>query len=308
MPGISILTAVHEPNPEYMLESLAAIQEGQPGVELEWVVYYDGSEKDYKSNIPFEVEVAPQTVLWHGNTAIHLGVAATRNLALLECYHPLVMNLDADDILQPGALAALAGALEEYPKAAFAFGRTLNLCPDGSLREWNGTLVQAENGGTEQPRMTYEPGLVPAGVVEAMWWKTGRHDVTLAATMWRKLNLLAQLYPALQTREDQLLLFRINKDYPGVFVPEPTILHYSEHPGQSTRQPEALRNDPLNQRLVAASLLANQALTGNFPRYEDCYVPDEIRGAPGEGISRWWLLGPEGYEEAHRQEDERKGN
>lgn len=51
-----------------------------------------------------------------------VGVAAARTIALRETRAPYVFPLDADDLLVPGALAAMADRLDEDPGAAACFG------------------------------------------------------------------------------------------------------------------------------------------------------------------------------------------
>ena len=50
------------------------------------------------------------------------GVANARNAGLARADTPLVLVLDADDRLAPGALAVLHSALDEHPRAGFAYG------------------------------------------------------------------------------------------------------------------------------------------------------------------------------------------
>jgi glycosyltransferase involved in cell wall biosynthesis len=51
------------------------------------------------------------------------GVARARNNGLFRAKTPLVMALDADDMLAPGALLALRAALDEHPEASYAYGQ-----------------------------------------------------------------------------------------------------------------------------------------------------------------------------------------
>jgi glycosyltransferase involved in cell wall biosynthesis len=52
----------------------------------------------------------------------NVGVAAARTIALRETRAPYVFPLDADDVLVPGALEAMANRLDEDPGAAACFG------------------------------------------------------------------------------------------------------------------------------------------------------------------------------------------
>ena len=52
----------------------------------------------------------------------HAGVGAARNRGIAECGSDMIVFLDADDRLRPGALAQLIGVLEQTPPACLAYG------------------------------------------------------------------------------------------------------------------------------------------------------------------------------------------
>jgi glycosyltransferase involved in cell wall biosynthesis/peptidoglycan/xylan/chitin deacetylase (PgdA/CDA1 family) len=54
----------------------------------------------------------------------NLGKSFSRNAGVAASKAPLVMFFDADDVLLPGALRTLAGAISRHPEAAVAYGRT----------------------------------------------------------------------------------------------------------------------------------------------------------------------------------------
>src|SRR4029079_1843524 len=59
------------------------------------------------------------------------GVAAARNRGFAASHGGLVIFLDADDKLLPGAIDAAAGALLAHPDCAMAYGRCVMMGPDG---------------------------------------------------------------------------------------------------------------------------------------------------------------------------------
>ena len=63
--------------------------------------------------LPDDVEVVRQE---------NRGASAARNAGMARADTPLVLALDADDRLAPGALGALRAALDAHPDAAFAYG------------------------------------------------------------------------------------------------------------------------------------------------------------------------------------------
>lgn len=71
------------------------------------------------------------------------GAGAARNRGLAEARHPLVLFLDADDLLRPSCLALLAAELERDPGLAGAHCGWARLAPDGSLA---GELEATEAG------------------------------------------------------------------------------------------------------------------------------------------------------------------
>lgn len=100
----------------YVGEALASIDEPEP-VE---VVVVDDASTD-----PGTLEALER--LQRGGTTVirsdeNLGVPAARDLALARTSAPYVFPLDADDMLVPGSLSAMADRLDEDPEAAVCFG------------------------------------------------------------------------------------------------------------------------------------------------------------------------------------------
>jgi len=95
------------------VDSLLSQEGGAPRV----IVVDDGSTDphthDVMDRLPDEVVVVRQD---------NAGAAAARNAGLAHADTPLVLVLDADDRLAPGALAALRAELEAAPDASFAYG------------------------------------------------------------------------------------------------------------------------------------------------------------------------------------------
>jgi GT2 family glycosyltransferase len=90
---------------------------GQDGGAPRVVVVDDGSTDPLTlkalERLPDAVDVVRQE---------NAGAARARNTGIARTDTPLVLILDADDRLAPGALAALRGALEANPAASFAYG------------------------------------------------------------------------------------------------------------------------------------------------------------------------------------------
>lgn len=112
-PSISVVIPVWDDYCRLVESSVVSALE-QDGVDVE-VVVVDNASTVALPALPEAVRVlrAPQ----------RLSAGAARNLALASMQAPLVMFLDADDTLRPGALARLAGMLAGRPDAVLAVGK-----------------------------------------------------------------------------------------------------------------------------------------------------------------------------------------
>ena len=88
------------------------------GQTKEVVVVDDGSTDAHTLDVLARLETEGIHVVRGPNR----GVAAARMSGVHATSAPYVFPLDADDLAEPGALAALAAALDEHPEAAVAFG------------------------------------------------------------------------------------------------------------------------------------------------------------------------------------------
>jgi glycosyltransferase involved in cell wall biosynthesis len=95
-----------------------------PAVEI--VVVNDGSTDDTEA-------VAARFPGVRCVTQANRGLSGARNRGLAECRGELVIFLDADDRLLPGAIDVGVRALAEAPSAAFAAGRSRFISRDGAL-------------------------------------------------------------------------------------------------------------------------------------------------------------------------------
>lgn len=153
------------------------------------------------------------------------GPGVARNIALGECTAPLVQNLDADDELEPDAIAALSGALATHPTAGYAVGHARDLHADGTLH----TLPLAVTAGP-----------LARGAL-AVAWASALPDRTLpplhpAGVMWRRTLLLAVGgWAALRGVEDTATLIAGSALATGILLDIPT-LRYRRHDAQRSRQ------------------------------------------------------------------------
>ncbi|WP_018500858.1 glycosyltransferase [Parafrankia discariae] len=153
------------------------------------------------------------------------GPGVARNIALGACTAPLVQNLDADDELEPGALAALSGALAADPVAGYAVGHARDLHLDGTLHT---------------APLAVRPGPLARGAL-AVAWAAALPDRTLppvhpAGVMWRRsLLLTVGGWAALRGVEDTATLIAGSALATGVLLDVPT-LRYRRHDAQRSRR------------------------------------------------------------------------
>lgn len=93
---------------------------------LEIVVVDDGSTDDTAA-------VAARFAHVRTVRQANRGLSAARNHGLAESTGPLVIFLDADDRLLPGAVDTAAGALLSHPDCVMAYGRCVMMGPDGAI-------------------------------------------------------------------------------------------------------------------------------------------------------------------------------
>jgi glycosyltransferase involved in cell wall biosynthesis len=236
--AVSVLTPVGRPHPGYLSELHASLC-AQDDVDWEWVIQLDG-EASLVDELPEPIRADPR-VAPEANGR-WLGQAVTRNLALVRTRHRLLQTVDADDVLEPGALARGAEALCAHPDAGFAFGRTRDLQPDGELTEG---------------KNVYAPGWIAPGVLAADWERRGGScSIVVPSVMWRTAAVEREAgWAASAAGLDVLLLLAVSAREPAVCLDCYTY-RYRQHDDQTSRS--ALRHEmrpryrELARRMLAA--------------------------------------------------------
>jgi glycosyltransferase involved in cell wall biosynthesis len=113
-PRVAVVIPCHDDGP-LLHEAVASVQEDEP---VEIVVVDDGSTDPATLAVLDEISARGIAVVRQANA----GPGAARTAGLAATVAPFVYPLDADDRLDPGALAAMADALMERPEAGFAWG------------------------------------------------------------------------------------------------------------------------------------------------------------------------------------------
>jgi glycosyltransferase involved in cell wall biosynthesis len=101
---------------ETLGETVSSIRAGAPEAEL--VIVDDDSTDDQTLQVLLQLEEGGVRVIHQPNG----GLAAAAMAGVEATSAPYVMRFDADDLLEPGAADALAGALDREPDVAAAWG------------------------------------------------------------------------------------------------------------------------------------------------------------------------------------------
>lgn len=214
---VDVVTAVHAPYAVFLPSAWQSLR-GQSHAEWTWLVQVDGPPDEVLDSLRGcgAADDPRVSVAAHGTTE---GPAVSRNIALGRATAALVQNMDADDELEPEALATLADALTTRPAAGYAVGHARDLLPDGDL--------------IDHP-LPVPPGALPRGALLEQW--ADGLPVHPAGAMWRR-SLLLSLggWSALHGMEDTALLMAASASADGVLVDAPT-LRYRRHAAQRSKQ------------------------------------------------------------------------
>jgi hypothetical protein len=214
---ISIITAAGPEHARYLCEAWGSIASqvvhpaGAP--QLEWCLQLDG-EHATPPSLPPDPRIRLEA------NADALGPSTSRNLALLRATGGWALPLDADDLLEPGALGRYVAALRAYPTARWIAGPVLDLLP---------------GGGTVRHDVPHEPGPVEAGWFADHVRRTGAAPWH-GATGLLEVGLLRSVggWPALPHAEDVAMWCATTSIAPGVVRAEP-VARYRGSEGEVTR-------------------------------------------------------------------------
>jgi glycosyltransferase involved in cell wall biosynthesis len=211
---VGVIVPVRAPAP-YLAEALGSVLAQEPAPDAV-VVVDDGSDPPLELG---DEHAARVRLVRLGSAA---GPAEARQMGLAELDTDLVALADADDVWEPGKLAAQLGALAAYPAAAVCFGRAVVV--DGSGRPT----------GERLPEMP--PGLQPGDELRASLF--AQNVVPAASAVVRRDALVAvggfAGGPALPAASDWELWLRLAAaGHPFVYEPLASI-RYRRHAGALT--------------------------------------------------------------------------
>lgn len=212
MPVVSVITACHPDMRKFLNQSAHSVlsQSLPANWALEWCLQFDGE------NQPDDLGFVDSRVLL-GSNHTHLGTAETRNRAIARSAGDVLIQLDGDDMLVPGALTSLLPHFEDK-RIGWVTGRADDLHLDG----------------TTEPFIPSMTGDIAEGQVST-YWLDGHllpfHSAGFCAR--RELILRAGMYPKLKAAEDIGLVLAVTDAAAGRVIADLTTL-YRKWPGQTT--------------------------------------------------------------------------
>lgn len=123
-PRVAVVTAAY--NMERFVRGTIDSVMAQTLQDFEMIVVDDGS-RDATAAVVAAVDDPRLTLISIPNG----GVSAARNRGLGACRAPLVVFLDADDLLLPDALGRMVAAMAAYPERVACFGHHVKIGEDG---------------------------------------------------------------------------------------------------------------------------------------------------------------------------------
>jgi len=197
-------------------QSIAA-QQLPDGWQIQWCVWADGDDHADITRLTADVfpptanpeRRSPQVHVEMGNTSRHVGPAACRNIALAHATGELVRQLDADDLLLPGALASDITVMAESPELVWCASGTVNLYEDGTSEPWHDTP---------------DPGIIKQGGLYD-WFCDGAGIIEIhAATVCARTDAVRSFggWAGLWPNEDTYVLLMLSELGSGVYRSEPS--------------------------------------------------------------------------------------
>jgi glycosyltransferase involved in cell wall biosynthesis len=183
----------------FLPEALASL-EAQEGGPPRMLVVDDGSTdpgtQAVLAALPGNVELLSQA---------NAGLSAARNAGFRAADTPLLIALDADDMLPPGALSALKSGLELDPAAGFAYGVTR------FFGDWTGNMTMPD---WDPYRLLYRHTIGPTALTRReLFEDVGGYDREISEAI------------VMGYEDWEFWLHAVAKGWHGIKVPEVTFLY-----------------------------------------------------------------------------------
>lgn len=220
-PDVSVLIPCYNAAQTIEKAVLSAIE--QQGVIVEVIVCDDASTDESKQFIP-----AGETWdMWVIQHETNQGLAFALNSAANKANGRYFIELDADDTLAPGCLAAMVKALDEHPETGFVYGQT----------QYHGDIDALYTPPPYRKEDFYQAFVsLYAFMYRREAWDAGCRYRTTCEIDGRKITIQDW---------DMALQLQENMRYEGLALPNVKVLDYTYHKGSLTdftlqHQPEAL--------------------------------------------------------------------
>lgn len=248
---VDVVTAAHSAYANFLPATWLSLN-AQTHSAWRWLVQCDGNGTAVR-NALIACGAADDPRVQIAVNGTQEGPAVTRNVALGRSSATLIQNLDADDELEPTALAALARALANHPAAGYAAGPARDLLSSGDLVDIPLPLV---------------PGRLRRGALVDAWITTPddyRVPVHPAGVMWRRDLLLALGgWSAMCDMEDTALLMAASALCEGVLIDTPT-LRYRRHRAQRSKKSSGFVGGGSKLRLFGSAPLCSDTAPPGVP-------------------------------------------
>jgi glycosyltransferase involved in cell wall biosynthesis len=267
-PVVSVVLPVHNTRPEFLREAIESVR-CQAEQRWELVISLDAASAACASVAGEFAALDPQRIVVVGESGGQpRGVSAARNMGVARARATMIGFLDADDVLEPRALAERRRLLEANPEVAMVYGSTLY------WHSWN--------GNSSNQRRDHVPELgVPVGVVMASVQIVSRF-IEGSATVPCTCSILVRRsaidasggfddsFPGLY--EDQTLYARLGLRFP-MLAGDQVLDRYRQHEESMTAAASRSRENATRARFLAwlenemsAAGVADGALTATIAR------------------------------------------
>ena len=259
MPTVSIITPLYRPEPEHLTETIRGVTEQRlpGGWSIEWVIQEDGPDttrEDLLADVP--------AVSYQANGS-HLGVAATRNIALSRASGELVQVLDQDDYLLPNAVATLIPHFQN-PAIHWAISQADDLNENGTRTSWPSALPHGE----------ISPGVANSDAIE----REGNWSIHCAGLMIRTAVLRALGGWVASWGDDDIVMFAgLSEITKGYNDPSVTWL-YRQHAGQLHRTPESQARSARGRQVALDRVAAIRAVGATLTTHSFVEEPTPAAG------------------------------
>lgn len=138
MTTVSVLVPVYDTCAEILDQALASVQEQSYETDhIQVCIHDDGSADRYRAGYErLDLRQYDFEVAWSG-TACNRGLSAARNAAASNADGELYVLLDSDDVLAPGAIAAVVDAFDRSPAADVVYSDNVKFTwPDVDLYQY----------------------------------------------------------------------------------------------------------------------------------------------------------------------------